>query len=69
MDLVSEEEVEATTAWVSEMQVTCECFSGGGGRTSRTGCFWVSTGSGRRQGVLGFDRQEDGSGTGGSQWQ
>ena len=53
MDLVAEEEPVATTAWVSEMEVTRECRGGGGGRSSRTGfrpivvegrIHWISTG-------------------------
>jgi hypothetical protein len=53
MDLVAEEEPVATTARVSEMEVTRECLGGGGGRSSRTGfrpiviegrIHWVLTG-------------------------
>jgi hypothetical protein len=50
MYLVSEEEADATMDLVSEMEVTCECLSGGGGRSRH---------------ALGFDRQwSKASGTG-----
>jgi hypothetical protein len=53
-------------AGLVKMEVIRECLGGGGGRSSRTG--FRPGDSGRRQDPLGFDRQEDGSGTGGAQW-
>jgi hypothetical protein len=49
MDLVSEEEAEATMDLVSEMEVTCECFSGGGASPLE----WLLNGSSRATPGLG----------------